>query len=203
MRIIKISRLRVSKPVLRQAVLALRTGQVVVFPTETAYGLAADPGNARAVRKIFAIKGRSPEKQLPLVAGSAAQAAALVQLSGRALALARRHWPGPLTIVAPRRRGRAAGVGGRTAAVRVPALAWARALALEFGGPITSTSANLSGRPIIHDPREVVRSFARRRARPDLFLDAGRLPPRRPSTIVRLGRRGRIEVLRPGPVRVE
>ena len=204
MRTIKIDRRRVGAGALAAAVAAVKAGQVVVFPTETAYGLAADPANRRAVASIFAIKGRSKEKQLPFIAASPAQAEAFVRLGSAARALARRRWPGPLTIVAPVRAGvkLAGAAAGPTAAVRVPALAWARALAAGLGRPVTSTSANLSGQPAVYSPRDIRRVFAGRRRQPDLFLDAGPLPRRRPSTIVRF-KRGKIEILRPGPVEVK
>jgi len=199
MRTIKIDRRRVSTSVLERVVASLKAGAVVVYPTDTAYGLAADPANARAVRRVFAIKGRRAEKQLPLIAGSRESAAAFVRLSGLSLKLAERYWPGPLTIVAPVRGRSASGAGG-TAALRVPASVWARALANGLGHPITSTSANLSGRPAIYAQDGIRRSFAGRRHQPDIFLDAGRLRPRPPSTIVKVSR-GKVIILRAGPVK--
>jgi len=203
MRVLKIDRRRVSVRALRRAAAVIAAGGVVVFPTETAYGLAADPTNAIAVRRIFAIKGRRADKQLPLIAGSLAQARGLVNLSGKPLELAKKYWPGPLTIVAWLRPGkRIVGVRGSrpTAAIRVPALAWARALADGFGAPITSTSANLSGRPAVYGPAGIRRSFAGRQHQPDLFLDAGRLPFRRPSTVIKI-EKGKVRVMRPGSVK--
>lgn len=199
MRVIRINRHRVTAGALRQVLASLRSGGVVVYPTDTAYGLAADPADPRAVRRVFAIKGRRAEKQLPLIAGRTADVAAYARLSGLSLKLAKKYWPGPLTIVLPQRfASRPPGRG--TSAVRVPASAWARAIASGFGGPITSTSANLSGRPAVYGPTAIRRSFAGRRHRPDIFLDAGRLPRRPPSTIVKV-EKGRIVILRPGPIR--
>lgn len=182
----------------------IAAGGVVVFPTETAYGLAADPTSTSAVRRIFQIKGRSADKQLPLVAASLTQAQGIVNLTGKRLKLAKKYWPGPLTIVAhlhPGRRLVGAAGSKPTVAIRVPALIWARVLAGLAGKPLTSTSANLSGRPAIYDPAGIRRSFAGRRHQPDLFLDAGRLPARRPSTIVAVDN-GHVRILRPGPVTV-
>ncbi len=199
---IKIDRQKISTPILKKTVEVLAAGAVVVFPTDTAYGLAADPFNRLAVRRIFAIKGRASGKQLPLIAGSPAAASAFVRLSGLSLKLAKKYWPGALTIVAPVRKGRPAVAGGRTAAIRVPASLWARALANGLGRPITSTSANLSGQPAVYGPAAVRRSFSGRRRRPDLFLNAGKLPTRPPSTIVKVRGR-RIVTLRSGPIKLE
>lgn len=196
-------RTRVAQRALAEAAAVLRSGGVVAVPTETAYGLAADPGDAAAVRRVFRIKGRPVGKPLPLIASCLADVRRTFVLEGRALALARKHWPGPLTIVLPFRKGGRlpAAAGERTGAVRVPRSAWARALAKAAGGLVTSTSANVSGEAPIYDARKVVASFRGRRHAPDLVLDAGKLPVRKPSTIVRV-KKGKIEVLREGPIKV-
>lgn len=203
MRIIKVRNGRIDRRALATAAEIIEKGGVVVFPTDTAYGLAADPRSSFAVRKVFRVKGRPPGKPLPLIAADTAAVGARFVLRGKAASLARRHWPGPLTLVLPFKRGKkiAAAGKGTTGAVRVPASAWARALAAAAGGVVTSTSANISGESPIYAPSEIVRSFRGKAARPDLFLDAGRLRARPPSTIARL-KRGTIEVLRQGPVHI-
>jgi L-threonylcarbamoyladenylate synthase len=195
MRVIKINRHRISRRALEEAVRVLSTGGVVAYPTDTAYGLAADPSRRSAVARIFAIKGREKGKPLPLIAASIGQAKSFVIFGGLALKMARLHWPGPLTIVAPRR------AVGRAIAIRGPASAGARGIAKGFGGPITSTSANVSGRPATYSGNAVARMFKNRNAVPDLLLDAGTLPLRPASTIVAV-RRGKIVVLRQGLIKV-
>lgn len=210
MRVIRIKKNSIGRAALAAALEVLRSGGVVAYPTETSYGLAADPQNALATAKIFAIKGRSAEKRLPLIAGSAGDAKKAVKLSGRLAALTRDHWPGPLTVVAPLRKRRGGSsvsqflgfsVSSPTIAIRVPSSPVARRLAAAFGRTITSTSANLSGAPPSFSGVAVRRAFAGRRYRPDLLLDAGRLPPRPPSTIVAI-EHGRIKVVRQGAVRL-
>ncbi len=204
MKVLRITRGRVTKRALAEAAAVLRAGGVVVMPTETAYGLAAVPSDRAAVGRIYRIKGRPARKALPLIADSMASVRRAFVLDGRALSLARGYWPGPLTLVLPFRRnaGLPAAAGGTSGAVRVPRSAWARALAEAAGGLVTSTSANLSGEAAIYDARKVVASFRGRRHAPDLVLDAGALPVRMPSTIVR-AKKGKIEVLREGPVKVQ
>ncbi len=202
MRVLRVSRYRLTKRALAAALDVLRSGGVAAIPTETAYGLAADPFSRRAVSRVFVIKGRGADKQLPLIAGSYASASRVVRLSGPLLRLARRRWPGPLTVVAPLRRGvRPAAPGRRpaTAAIRVPSSVWARGLAAAFGGPLTSTSANVSGRPALYSAAGVRREFSGRIRQPDLLLDAGVLPRRPPSTIVKM-EKGRLAVLRQGAI---
>lgn len=204
MRTIKINRNRVTKRALEEAARVLRAGGVVAFPTETSYGLAADPAAAAAVRRVYVIKGRPARKPLPLVAASVAAVARTFRVDGLAAKLARRHWPGPLTLVLPLRRGAKlpATAGKRDAAVRVPQSAWARAIAAACGGLATSTSANLSGDAAIYDPAVLRRAFGVAGRKPDLFLDAGRLPVRAASTIVRVAR-GTVQTLRQGSVVID
>ena len=198
----KIDADNVEAHVLAEAAAILRAGGVVAFPTETSYGLAADPRSTAAVRKIFAIKGRPESKPLPLIATNVAavRRAFVVTVSLRPLAT---RWPAPLTLVLPRRAGQRlpALLGRRDGAVRVPASAWARALATASGGLITATSANVSGQPNLYSGGAIHRAFATHSAQPDLLLDGGRLKPRPPSTIVAV-RHNQPVVLRQGELTI-
>ena len=130
---------------------ALAAGDLVILPTETVYGLAADAGNAMAVARLYQSKGRPAFN--PLIAHVADLAAAerVAVLDDRARALAAAYWPGPLTLVAPYRTDGGvcdlARAGLDTVAVRVPAHPLARVVLQAFGGPIVAPSANRSGRP--------------------------------------------------------
>lgn len=182
----------------------LRSGGTVVFPTETAYGIAADATNAQAVRRVMQVKGRDAGKTAPLIVASRAMAARYAVLSPALRALAKQHWPGPLTIVAPARpdSGLASDIirADGTIAVRVSSHPTARALSRALGGPILATSANRAGQPTCYSVQAIKRQFAGRKVLPDLFLDAGTLPKRLPSTII-TEREGNIEVLRAGSIR--
>ena len=159
-------------------------GGVVALPTDTLYGLAADPFSAAAVARVFEVKGRAAERALPLIAADAAQVAAhLGVLSETAARLARRFWPGPLTLLLPAPRAIAPDVAGRTGrvGVRVPADGVARAICAVAGRPVTATSANLSGEPPTAEPDEVERALG---DRIDLLIDAGPTRGGAPSTIV-------------------
>ena len=196
-----------------RAAKVLADGGTVIFPTETLYGLAASVLDADAVRKVYAIKRRPFEKQLPVIVGSFAQARKYFLFSRAELLLARRHWPGPLTIVLKARSRRVAhAVGGDRVAVRWSANPVAVRLATMLGAPITATSANLSGKPGCNTIRAVRRQLGgssrttraavrgvRAAAQPDMYLDAGTLAQSLPSTIVRV-RRGKAEVLREGKI---
>lgn len=129
-----------------EAVAAIERGAIVVIPTDTVYGLAALP---EAAASIFDLKSRSRDKALPVLGSDAGQLRAVAELEGHAKDLAEEHWPGPLTLVVPRRPAFTADLGGTgdgTVAVRVPAHPIALAL-LARTGPLAVTSANVSGEP--------------------------------------------------------
>lgn len=175
---------RIDLLLLDEAVRAVRAGGVIALPTDTLYGLAADPSQAGAVARLFAIKGRTAERALPLIAADAEQVAARLGVLPRlADRLARRFWPGPLTLLVPAPAWLAPFVSGGTGkvGVRVPAHAVARALCAACGLPLTATSANVSGAAPSADPDDIERVLG---DRIDVLVDAGTTPGGAPSTIV-------------------
>jgi L-threonylcarbamoyladenylate synthase len=169
---------------LAPAVSWLRQGRVVIIPTDTVYGLAVDIRNDAAVRRLFALKGRSARAALPLVAADTAQVVACTgSLGSREAVLVAAFWPGPLSLVRDAPAWMAAEVHGghRTVAIRVPASLVTRRLCEAWGEPLSATSANRSGAPavdrvtaldaIAFDPHVLV-------------IDAGVTPGGLPSTIV-------------------
>jgi len=169
---------------LAQAAAVLRRGGVIALPTDTLYGLAVDPFNSAAVERVFAIKGRTADRALPLVAADEVQVREWIgPLSPRGERLARRFWPGPLTLVVRAPDTLAAGVGDAngTVGIRVPAHPVTQALCAHAGRPLTATSANLSGQAPTSDPDVVADSLG---ADIDLLVDAGATPGGVASTIV-------------------
>jgi L-threonylcarbamoyladenylate synthase len=167
---------------LAPALHALKTGGVIAYPTDTLYGLGADPRNREAVERIVSIKGRREEQSIPLIAADIEQARAVAVFNAIAENLARRFWPGPLTLVVRRTITLADGVGQRdTIALRVPDHAVARALAAVSGFPITSTSANLTGAMPATSAREVFDTIGTHLA---VIVDGGPTRGGPPSTIV-------------------
>jgi len=200
----KILRATDSRLLAREATRGLRRGDVIAFPTETTYGLGCDPRNAKAVARIFRIKGRAKTKSLPLVAASVAQVRRIAMLSAGARWLASRRWPGPLTLVLPIRQMRLAkGIALRgEVAVRVSSSPFVRAVCQAYGFPIVATSANRSGESDCRSGRSVAQAFQSKKHQPDLVIDLGALPRRKPSTVARVREDGSIEVLRQGSIRL-
>jgi L-threonylcarbamoyladenylate synthase len=169
---------------LERAAEAIRRGELVVMPTDTLYGLAADPFNAEAVRRLCQVKGRPAGRPLPLIGADRTQVVGqLGALSPSASRLAEAFWPGPLTLIvpAPATLGRGVTGGTETVGVRVPDHAVARGVCRAAGSLLTATSANPSGQPASADPDEAVRVIENAVA---VLLDAGRTAGGPPSTIV-------------------
>jgi L-threonylcarbamoyladenylate synthase len=169
---------------LQEAAKWIRMGGLVALPTDTLYGLAADPFRADAVARVFAVKGRAEDRALPLIAADVDQIVErLSPLSQIAEQLAAKFWPGPLTLLVPAPAALARDVTGGTGrvAVRVPAHDIARAICRAADRPITATSANRSGQPATADPAEVERALG---DDIDLLIDAGPTRGGAPSTIV-------------------
>ena len=178
-------------------------GQPVAVPTETVYGLAADATDAGAVARIYAAKGRPSFNPLIVHVLDLAAAERLGEFGADARALAKAHWPGPLTLVVPARAG--SGVAGLvtagldTIAIRVPAHPAMRALLEACGKPLAAPSANASGRISPTRAEHVAQSLAGRIA---LIIDGGPSECGIESTIV-AATGGPLRLLRRGPVAID
>ncbi|MBI5197404.1 MAG: threonylcarbamoyl-AMP synthase [Nitrospirae bacterium] len=170
--------------VLQKTADLLRKDGIIAYPTETYYALGANPFSAPAVRKIFRIKERMEQKPLLVLISRREEMTGMVSdLLPVAERLARSFWPGPLTILF-----RAASVipGELTAGtgkigIRLPSSPDVRGLLQGIGMPLTGTSANISGRPSIRDPRDLLNIFE---GKIDVLLDGGTTPGGLPSTVV-------------------
>ena len=158
---------------LERAAAAVRCGKVVAIPTDALYTLVADPFNLRAVSQVFQAKGREPHRSLPILVSDMLMAEELAgELSNRFYLLARRFWPGPLTIIVPASARVPLKVTGNTGrlALRQPSSKTARELLALLNQPLISTSANISGHPTCRSGIDV---FGMMDGRVDLVLDAG------------------------------
>lgn len=165
----------------------LKKGEVLVYPTETFYGLGGLASLRSVAERIFTLKGREAVKTLPFVASGLEMILELIeQPSDLFFRLAERFWPGPLTLVLRARENSLPDIlygPGQTIAVRVPPLPWLRDLIRRSGTLLIATSANLSGQPPADDFSEVYRLF---HDRVDILIDGGRTPGEKPSTIIDL-----------------
>ena len=179
----------------------LRDGGLVAVPTETVYGLAARADNDKAVSRIYRAKGRPDFNPLIVHVASLELARKLADFSDVAEKLAAEHWPGPLTLVLPRRRdaglAEAVTAGLETVAIRMPSHAVMRALLEESGLPIAAPSANRSG---FISPTSTAHVLASLDGRIDAVIDGGMCEKGLESTIAAVRADGSVVVLRPGPI---
>ncbi len=186
-----------SSDAISRALEVLRLGGVVAFPTDTVYGIGALAFNDKAVRSIYTAKDRPLEKAIPILIGDMDdldQVAMDIPRTAHLLAL--RFWPGPLTILVPKKPDLPEAVSSTsTIGVRVPDHHIARAL-LRAAGPMAATSANLSGRA---SPTTLEEVFAQLGERIELIIDGGKTPGGMPSTLVDCTG-DEIRVLREGPI---
>jgi L-threonylcarbamoyladenylate synthase len=175
----------------------LAAGGLVAFPTETVYGLGADAGNGEAIARLYAAKGRPAFNPLIVHIGSVESARRLARFDAVAEKLAAAFWPGPLTLVMPKRPGcdvaDLALAGLDSVAVRVPAHPVAQALLAAFGGPVVAPSAKRSGHVSATSVTHVLTDL---RGRIDMVIDAGPCAVGVESTIVAC--LGEPTLLRPG-----
>ena len=179
---------------------ALSDGALVLLPTETVYGLAADASNPLAVAAIYQAKGRPSFNPLIAHVADLEAAQAIAVLDERALKLAHAFWPGPLTLVAPIRAPELvcdlARAGLDTVAVRVPGHDLARAVLRAFGKPVVAPSANRSGRP---SPTNLADALEETGFAVKAALDGGACRVGLESTVVAVFG-GKVRLLRPGAV---
>jgi L-threonylcarbamoyladenylate synthase len=184
---------------IQEAIDVLRAGELVVYPTETFYGVAADPSSKSALKRLFAIKGRDAAKTVAMIAADTRSAFSLArEVSPIARRLAECFWPGPLTLVlpagaqiAPELIGVSGGVG-----VRVSSHPTARALAAGLERPITATSANRAGESpakTLADARNALGSKVK------VYLEGGTLETSAPSTVLEVAGDG-WRIIREGAV---
>ena len=168
------------------SIAALKRGEVIVFPTETLYGLGADALDAAAVEKVFQLKDRDADSPIPVLVADREMLSRLVaEVPPLAETLIACFWPGPLTIVLPARSAiprplvnAKGGVG-----VRLSSQSIAAELIEALGHPLTATSANPSGKAPARTLKEAKKYFA---GRLDIFIDGGELTSRTGSTVVEI-----------------
>ena len=196
--------LRVEESGIARAAETLRAGGLVAVPTETVYGLAARADSEAAVADIYAAKGRPSFNPLIVHVASLDAAREFSDFSPQAEALAQAYWPGPLTLVLPRKSeaGLAAAVtaGLDTIALRMPAHPVMRRVLEETGLPLAAPSANRSG---YISPTSAAHVLASLDGRIQAVLDGGECERGLESTIAAVRGDGTIEILRPGPVELD
>lgn len=200
MRVIKVDLNQNYDGVIAEACKVLRLGGTIVYPTDTVYGLGANACDSLAVNSVFKIKKRSFSKPLPIIVRSLAWLKELVYLEPRHRRIVESIWPGPVTVVLPKKDYLSSLVTakGVSVGVRIPDFSFTDQLLGKFGYPLTATSANISGEEPTNDINKIIEMFELSEYRPNLIIDAGILPRSKPSTVVDLTA-DEPKILRVGP----
>ncbi len=164
----------------------LSRGGIILYPTDTIYGLGCDALSDTAVKKIYTLKGRVEEKNMSCMVSDRAHIEKLGVITRDSEILAKHFLPGALTLVLSKHDTITSGIahGRDTIGVRIPNHPFSLSLAYIFGKPITVTSANISGMPTEHTVEKILAQFGNKADLIDLVIDAGTLPSSVPSTVV-------------------
>ena len=189
--------LRIGSESIREAAATILKGGLVVYPTDTVYGLGCHPFDKEAVNKVVDVKKRS-KGNFPVLVASIEKARELGEVDGNAETLALRFWPGPLTIVVSSRVDFPVPIAGsdRMVGLRIPRRKDTVDFIVMCGGSLVGTSANISGSPSMRRAEEALKTFD---GKVDLVLDGGSLSKSLESTVVRATSK-RIDILREGAV---
>lgn len=189
--------LRIGSESIREAAATIFKGGLVVYPTDTVYGLGCHPFDKEAVNKVSDVKRRS-KGNFPVLVGSIEKAKELGEVDGNAETLALRFWPGPLTIVVSSRAEFPPAIVGtdRMVGLRIPGRKDTLDLISMCGGSLVGTSANISGAPSTTRAEEALKTFE---GKVDLVLDGGSLSKSPESTVVRVAG-NHVDILREGAI---
>lgn len=183
MRVMKVDPVNPEKEVLDKAVKILELGGLIIYPTETLYGLGANMTDLEAVKKVFDVKGRLHNKPLSVAFRDVEHAKKYAEFNKVAEKLARKFLPGPLTIVLKSKLPLGSMFGDNTITVRIPSNKVARELLARTKFPITATSANVSGN---RDPIDARIAIDQIGEDVDLVIDSGECELGKPSTVIDL-----------------
>ena len=184
------SRIKLSEDNLKEAAQKaadiLKKGEAIIFPTDTLYGLGVDAMDAGAIEYFFALKKRPAQKPVPVFVKDIEGAEELAHIDARQKDIIKKLWPGPYTFVLDKKKELSDKLtaGTDTIGLRSPDSEFCRHLLNEFGGPITASSANISGMEPYLDINKIIEQFEEHSKLPELVVDAGTLEPSEPSTVI-------------------
>lgn len=182
------------KKLISVVIKALKNGGVVICPTETVYGLIADATNEKAVERVFRIKRRSKTKAIAVFVKNIKEVKKLAFVNKKQQKYLKEKWPGKVTVILRRKPN--CGLSEKLFAnkkvigIRISSSKLINELVKKINKPLTTTSANISGQPASTKIKEILKQFEGQKIKPDLIIDAGNLPKRRPSKVVDLTGKG-------------
>ena len=201
-KILKLNLNRILRKVVDESVRVIKDGGVLIYPTDTIYGIGCNAFNMKAVRKIFRIKRRNEHSPMLVLVNNIKMLRELVdEITPIALTLSREFWPGPMTMIfkANKNIHRLLKSKEEKIGIRIPDNRFCLKLIDGCKTPIVSTSANISGGDTLNESDELINIFG---DKVDLFLDVGKLPSSPPSTVVDVSGK-KLKIIREGAIPVE
>ena len=186
MEIIKINSKKIEKEKLQTVIKLLKKGKIIIFPTDTVYGIIADSQNKKAIEKIFKIKKRLKVKPLPVFVKDLKSAKKIAKIDKSQEKFIKSKWPGKFTFVFKRKPAKIYGIGKKTIGIRIPNYRILNKLLEKFKKPLIQTSANISGKGALTNIKKVLKEFKNQKNRPDLVINAGKLKKSKQSTVIDL-----------------
>jgi L-threonylcarbamoyladenylate synthase len=180
-KIVKVDSNSPCEKTIEEAAKILKNGGLVVYPTETCYGIGADATNGNAIKKIYKIKNRDEKKPIGVILSDINMAKKYGEVTGKIGILIKKFMPGPLNIITKKKEGIPDILSKNEIAFRVSSNKVASNLVKKLNLPITATSANKSGQPAIYESKKLIETF---KGRVDMIIDAGDLPQIMPSTCI-------------------
>jgi len=184
---------------IKKIIEVVKRGGVVVCPTDTVYGLIADATNDKAVERIFKIKKRPKTKAIAVFIRDIKEVKKLAFVNEEQERFLKKVWPGKVTVIL--KRNPKCGLSKKLFAnkkvigLRISNNKLVNELVKKINKPLTTTSANISGKPASAKIKEVLKQFKKNKIKPDLVIDAGNLPKNKPSTVVDLTKK-KFKILR-------
>lgn len=200
MKTIKIDPNNPSDKAIAETVKTLQNGGVVVYPSDTCYGLGADISNPFALDKLYKIKKREYNKPISLIVKDIAEIEKIALVNENQKQFLKKYLPGEITVILLNTG--LANFKNNSVGIRIPKYKLLQILAEQFDRPFASTSANISGKPVCYNVKDVIEQLKNNKYQPDLILDGGVLSQKSPSTVVDLIkwpptilRQGNLEIL--------
>jgi len=197
-KIIKIDSIKPDLKIIKRAVKIIMKDGLIIYSTETCYGIGADATNPKAVRRVYKVKKRSYSKPIHIIVSSLKMMERYGEINNKIRFLVKRFMPGPLSIVTRKKETIPKILNPKEITFRIPDNTIALKLVKEARVPITATSANVSGQPPLYKIKDVIKTF---NGKVEMILDSGNLKKVKPSTFIDM--KSKPKILREGPIKGE
>ena len=195
----KVTKIEIKKPnrkIIKEAARIIKNGGLVIYPTETCYGIGSDATNVKAINRIYEIKGRARTKAIPIIVSGLKMMKKYGVITDEIKFLVKRFMPGPLTIITRKKKTIPNILNPKEIAFRISSNPIASMLVKEVELPITTTSANISGQQPIYKIDDIIKAFE---GKVDMIFDCGNLPRIKPSTYIDM-KTDEPKIIREGPI---